>query len=104
MRLGFVRISLALVILLQSLCFGQMPQASGAPILPLTSQIKKTVVFLSTLCLHDFTSEIGALKQQVSQMPVQQQLAALQQLNAMTSRFRLVPQSFDRLTPDESCA
>jgi hypothetical protein len=104
-RLAILVFSFAMLITSLVLGTAQTPTAPGttetAPQLPIPTQIKKTVVFLDTSCLHNFTAEVRTLKQQLQQMPIQQQLATLQQLTSLTSRLRQVPQSLAKLKPDE---
>ncbi len=104
-RLVVLSFWFALLITSQFLCAAQTPTAPATtvtePALPIPTQIKKTVVFLNTSCLHNFTAEVGTLKQQLQQMPIQQQLAALQKLTSLTSRLRQLPQSLAKLEPDE---
>src|SRR5690348_3103016 len=48
---------------------------------PFPAQVKNTVVFLQTDCLHDFTPEIAQLTSEVlSKMPQQQVMMIRQQL------------------------
>lgn len=91
---------------IQLSCPAQVASSAGSvkdapPPLPLTTQIKKTIVFLSTSCLHDYTPDTVSLKQSLQQLTAQQQFIAVQQLVLLTSRFQRVPQSLARLNEDE---
>jgi hypothetical protein len=78
------------------------PPPPASPALPLTMQIKKTVVFLDTSCLHEFESEISKItKEQLLQMPPQQQLQITNQLLQLTSRLMNVRASKSKLNSDE---
>jgi hypothetical protein len=72
------------------------------PPLPLTSQIKKTIAFLSTTCLHDYSAEADALSiESLQKMPIQQEFTIAQQLIALTLRLQNVRQSMAKLTADD---
>jgi hypothetical protein len=67
---------------------GSPPAVPTPTALPLTAQIKKTVVFLDTSCLHDYTGDVASLtKQWLLQMPVEQQLSITKQLEQLTTRL-----------------
>jgi hypothetical protein len=91
---------------IQLSCTAQVASSAGnvkspPPPLPLTTQIKKTIVFLSTTCLHDFASDTASIKQNLPQLSVQQQLVTAQQLVLLTLRLQHVPQSLAKLNRDE---
>ena len=82
-------------------CFGQQPEPSSSPIpqkkLPLSTQVKKTVAFVSTSCLHSYSAEIAELsKTNVEKFPPAQQLAIAQRIY-LFSQVEKIPVSFAKL-------
>jgi hypothetical protein len=72
------------------------------PTLPATLQLKKTIVFLRTDCLHDFSVEAGAItKERLMQMPLQQEVNVVQQLMKLTSGLRDVKPSVAKLNAED---
>jgi hypothetical protein len=73
------------------------------PNLPITTQIKKTIVFLESDCLHNFSNDLPNLsREKLLQLPPPQQQAILNQITSLTAKLRLVKISNDKLTPEES--
>jgi len=71
--------------------------------LPVTTLIKKTIVFLESDCQHDFKQDaISLTSDKVRQMPLAQQAKILNQLRILTARLRLVKPSMDKLSPEET--
>src|SRR5579859_550255 len=69
---------------------------------PFPTQVKNTVVFLQTNCLHDFNPDIAQLTPEVlSKMPQQQAMAIRQQLTMVVMNLERIKQSMDKLTPEE---
>ena len=76
--------------------------APEAPPPPLTALLKKTVVFLRTICLHDFGTDIDKVNlQPLQQMPQQQRLEVLQQLSSLMTRYQGVSASMAKLAPED---
>jgi hypothetical protein len=81
---------------------GSSKTAAQPQPLPITTQIKKTVVFLETDCLHDFSPDASKITpEQLQAMTQQQRAALLGQLVALTSQVENVDQSLAKLTKDE---
>jgi hypothetical protein len=77
--------------------------APAPPSLPVTVQIKKTIVFLETDCLHDFGPDIQSLPREAAlQLPAERQLQVLTQLIGLTEKLRQVKPALQRLSPDEA--
>jgi hypothetical protein len=75
----------------------------AAPVLPLTTQVKKTVVYLRADCLHDFTDDVNSLsKDQLAAMPLPQELSVVQKLVDLTSMMQTVRASMLKLSPEEA--
>jgi hypothetical protein len=74
-------------------CVAQLPKETISPTaieqkLPVTVQLKKSVAFLTTRCLHDYNPELGQLtEERFLQLPLAQQTSVLQQLVQLTSRL-----------------
>jgi hypothetical protein len=50
-----------------------------APALPLTTQVKKTVVYLRADCLHDFTDDVRSLgRDRLAAMPLPQEISVVE--------------------------
>ena len=81
---------------------GPPKQAVQPPPLPITTQIKKTIVFLESDCQHDFNKDaVNLTRDKVLQMPPAQQVMILNQLRLLTMRLRSVKPSVDKLTTEE---
>jgi hypothetical protein len=84
------------------------PPASPTPApvvsaLPLPTQLKKTVVYLRTDCLHDFTGEVGSLnKDRLAAMPLPQETSVVQKLVELTSKMQTVRASMSKLSAEEA--
>jgi hypothetical protein len=69
---------------------------------PLPTQIKQTVVFLRTVCLHDFAAESDSLtKEKLMQMPLKQEALVARQLIDLTSKLHTVKQIAAKLSPED---
>jgi hypothetical protein len=69
---------------------------------PLTIQIKKTIVFLETDCLHNFGPDAQNLPMNaVLQMPPERQGQLLNQLISITDKLRQVKSALPKLSLDE---
>lgn len=78
------------------------PATVPNPVLPATTQIKKTVVFLEADCLHDFEPEIKRLTPELlGKMTPEQVLAEKQQLILQILRLRPIKQSIAKLSLEE---
>jgi hypothetical protein len=83
--------------------------ASPSPVLPLTRQFRKTVVFLQTDCLHDYTQEVQALTPEVLAKLKPEEIVKLKQtlitVLQSLSRIQLTRDKVElakaKLTPDE---
>ncbi len=77
--------------------------ATAAPALPMTTQLKKAVVFLQTTCLHDFQPEAEKLtpKALADLSPTQVQ-DLIRNLLVDLARLRQIKVSMAKLTPDEA--
>jgi hypothetical protein len=82
---------------------GTNQPAVQPPSLPVTTQIKKTIVFLESDCLHNVSKELPSLsKDKVIQMPLAQQQAILSQLTTLSLRLRSVKISMNKLSVEEA--
>jgi hypothetical protein len=82
---------------------GPAKPAVQPPPLPITTQIKKTIAFLESDCLHDFKKDQPNLtRDKIVQMTPAQQVVVLNQLRMLTLRLRLVKPSLDKLSPEEA--
>ncbi len=73
--------------------------------MPITSQIKKTVVFLGTDCIHDFEPDLAQLKPKaLAKMSPHQVAAMRQRLTALITQMQRLKQSVAKLTPEEVAA
>jgi hypothetical protein len=82
---------------------GLPQQAVQPPPLPITTQIKKTIVFLESDCQHDFNKDaVNLTRDKVLQMTPTQQGAILNQLRMLTLRLRSVKPSMDKLSAEEA--
>ncbi len=76
--------------------------AKPSPALPITTQIKKTVVFLQADCLHDFGPDIAQLTPDaLAKLPPQQVIVIKQQLTTLIMRLQKLKQSVAKLTSEE---
>lgn len=79
------------------------PAQPAPPSLPITVQIKKTIVFLETDCLHDFGPDIQGLPREAAlQLPAERRFQVLAQLIGLTEKLRQVKPALQRLSPDEA--
>jgi hypothetical protein len=77
-------------------------QPAAAPALPIPTQVKKTVVFLRTDCLHDFGADLSRLTDDALQgMPQQQAVALKGSLISLITRLQLLPESVGKLNPGD---
>ena len=103
-------LTIGMMLIASQVTIAQVSGSAGKPTVqppqvPLTLQIRKTIVFLRTDCLHDFHGDPGALtKQQLLQMPLPQEIAVAQQLMVLTSRLLAVKQSMAKLNPEDMAA
>jgi hypothetical protein len=112
-RIGML---LTVVCLGSSYLLAQVPNAAPQPVaqtaLPAPILIKKTIVFLETDCLHDFTKDAANLQRDtVLQMKADQRQKVLDQLSMFALRLQMVKQRLRvqlpkdkdlvELTPDE---
>lgn len=82
---------------------GPPQQAVQPPPLPITTQIKKTIVFLESDCVHDFNQDaLNLTREKVLLMQPTQQAAILNQLKMLTMRLRGVKPSMDKLSVQET--
>lgn len=105
--LSFFAISIVMAVLLAvtrseaQVSSGNPPQPVQ-PQLPITTQIKKTIVFLESDCLHDFHMDAANLtRDKILALPINQQEGILNQLNMLILRFRGIKASRDKLSADE---
>lgn len=71
--------------------------------LPITTQIKKTIVFLESDCIHDFAIDANNLPiDRLVQMPQGDQERILHQLTALSMRLKSVKPSMSKLSPEEA--
>jgi hypothetical protein len=76
--------------------------ANPSPAIPITTQIKKTVVFLQADCLHDFGPDIAQLTPDaLAKIPPQQVIVKKQQLTTLIMRLQKLKQSMAKLTSEE---
>jgi hypothetical protein len=81
---------------------GAQPATAAAPTLPVTTQIKKTVVFLEADCLHDFGPEIAQLTPDAMAKILPPEMAARkQQYGVLIARLEKLSQSKAKLTSHE---
>jgi hypothetical protein len=72
------------------------------PALPITTQIKKTVVFLESECLHDFRPDLAQITTEaLAKMSPGQVLAAKQQPTALIRQLQKLRPSMAKLTQEE---
>lgn len=72
------------------------------PALPVTTQIKKTVVFLEADCLHDFGPDLAQLTPEaLAKMSPQEILARKQQMAALIGQLQRLRPSVAKLAPWE---
>jgi hypothetical protein len=90
---------------------GQAPAKQPEPVAPsnptatpaLSTQVKKTVVYLRADCLHDFTAEVSSIsKEQLARLPLPQEVSTVQQLVNITSQLQLVRASMSKLSAEET--
>lgn len=76
--------------------------ATPSPTLPITTEIKNTVVFLEADCLHDFGLDVAQLTPDaLSKIPPQQVAVIKQQLITVVMRLQKLKQSTAKLTSEE---
>jgi hypothetical protein len=81
---------------------GSKPVAQPQP-LPLTTQIKKTIVFLESDCIHDFGPQLSNLaKEKVAQLPAQQQATINLNLTSLIAQLIHSEKIKSKLSPEES--
>jgi trypsin-like peptidase len=83
----------------------QQPPSSPAPApsAALSTQVKKTVVYLQADCLHDFSAEASSLgKEQLAHMPLPQETSIVQRLVKVTSKMQAVKASMSKLSTEET--
>jgi hypothetical protein len=102
-RIGML---LALVSTGSPCLLAQVPNATPQPVaqapLPAPILIKKTIVFLETDCLHDFTKDAANLQQDaLLQMPSAQQQKLLNQLSMIALRLQVVKQRLRAQLPKD---
>jgi hypothetical protein len=79
------------------------PQEKVQPELPVTTQLKKTIVFLESDCLHDFSKDAANLtRDRIAQMQNAEQVAILNQLTGFIARLRQVRASMSKLNAEET--
>lgn len=109
-RSGSLHLLFALAILLASrptytsaqVSAGPTQPAVQQPQLPITTQIKKTIVFLESDCFHDFDRDAASLTpDKVMQMQPAQQQAILGQLRMLAARLLSVAPSRGHLSAEE---
>src|ERR1700680_4026219 len=77
-------------------------QAQSLPVRPLTTQIKNTVVFLQTDCLHDFGPDIAQwTPDALAKLPTQQLMMIKGQLIMSAMRLQTIKQSRAKLSSEE---
>src|SRR5947209_4517536 len=85
-------------------CWAQVSPTNTAPTaqtppLPITSQIKKTIVFLDVSCVHDFASDVASITgPRLLQLPKAQRLGTVQRLVSVTSQLQGVRASVSKLS------
>ena len=111
MSLSWVRRTISTTILGAISCLNVTAQAGAdannpakpSPAVPITTQIKKTVVFLQADCLHDFGPEIAQLTPDVLAKLTPQQVTAMkEQLTTVIMRLQKLKQSMAKLTSEET--
>jgi hypothetical protein len=86
----------------QGVANGNKP-ATPSPALPLSTQLKKTVVFLKADCLHDLGRDVAQLTPDaLVQLPAQQVVVIKQQLTAAILLMQKLKQSMAKLTSEET--
>jgi hypothetical protein len=95
-----VKISVVLFIAVFTLpMLGQAPAKQPEPVAPsnptvtpaLSTQVKKTVVYLRADCLHDFTAEASSIgKEQLAHLPLPQEVSTVQQLVKIPASLKLI--------------
>src|SRR5436305_10739511 len=86
----------------QSTPNGQPQAANVAPPLPMTAQLKKTIVFLEADCTHDFHNDaLNLTAANLAQMPSVQQFSVLNQITAVLDHLRSVKASIAKLNAEE---
>jgi hypothetical protein len=106
------KISIALLfVVILSQASGQTPsqpsqqpaQPSPAPAAALSTQVKKTVVYLRADCLHDYSAEATSFsKEKLANMPLPQETLIVQQLVKITSKLQSVKASMSKLSTEET--
>jgi hypothetical protein len=82
---------------------GSAPAAPAAPVPPLTTQVKKTVVYLRSDCLHNFTDDLSSLnRDRLAAMPLPQEISVVQKLVDVTSKMQAVRASMSKLSAEEA--
>jgi hypothetical protein len=81
----------------------QQAPPSPAPVAALSTQVKKTVVYLRADCLHDYSIDAGSLgKEQLAHMPLQQETLIVRRLVDITSKMQSVKASMSKLSAEET--
>ena len=76
--------------------------ANPSPAIPITTQIKRAVVFLQTDCLHDFGPDVAQLTPDaLSKVPPQQLIVIRRNLTTFLMQLQKLKQSMAQLTPEE---
>jgi hypothetical protein len=77
--------------------------APPSPVTPFTTQIKKTVVFLRTDCLHDFAPDLAQLTPDaLAKVPPPQLIVIRRNLTTFLMQLQKLKQSMAKLTSEET--